>query len=265
MPKKYRSGFERLGRYYSDTTERYAEALRSVRENFNGFEDFNGYDQDNVHNFTPAQKKQIRRYYNTATEYTEGEPVYKMPIDELPPEILGGGRYAVEAVMKAAQMPRYRKSAKFVFIKLDGETIPEIRVKNGSPVFVNRRLGYMREVIELNTVELARDAMATILSAAPLVEGASFFRILNGRHEFYGPRGSGAVAGDLHSLANEVIMLQEKYGIHTKDNWQRWLYGISAYYVDGSGIELRAKLKNIKVKFREKVKREKAKLMRVRK
>jgi len=181
MPKKYRSGFERLSRLWPDTDVRYANALQAVKENFSGFTKKEGYARPD--RLTDNQKKQIRRYYNLLSEYTEGGPVYKMSPSELPKSIKKGGRKNVEAVMKAAQMPQGRKRSKFIFIKYDGETIPKVKVRNNSPVFVNDRFGYSKEVIELNKYALAQDAEQTIYSIAPLVHGARFFRIINGRHE----------------------------------------------------------------------------------
>lgn len=242
MPKKYRSGFERLSNQITNTDSRYAAAIETVRENFSGFEVFDGYDIDHPDLLTESQKKQIRRYYNTLTAYVERGPVYKMSPKELPAEILRGGRKDVEAVMKAAMMPVGRKRAKFIFIEFDGETIPEVEIRNGSPVFVNRRFGYARETIEVNKVELAKDPIKTIMAMKPLVEGAKFFRILNGIHEFYGPRvdKSGrkgkSAAADLESLADEIKRLQEKYALNTKDRWDRWLFGIAAYYSDDKSI-----------------------------
>ncbi len=182
-----------------------------------------------------------------------------MPPSELPKEIKKGGRKNVEAVMKAAQMPQGRKRAKFIFIKYDGETIPRVSVRNGSPVFVNDRMNYVKEVIELNKFALAENATDTILAVAPLVKGARFFRILNGRHEF----GNSA---DLETLAEKVEILQQKYAIGTKDSWDRWLHGVAAYYSDmlnaGQIIQHQAESKQA---FKERIKRESAKVRRNRK
>ena len=227
MPKKYRSGFERLSRLWPDTDVRYANALQAVKENFSGFTKKEGYARPD--RLTDNQKKQIRRYYNLLSEYTEGGPVYKMSPSELPKSIKKGGRKNVEAVMKAAQMPQGRKRSKFIFIKYDGETIPKVKVRNNSPVFVNDRFGYSKEVIELNKYALAQDAEQTIYSIAPLVQGARFFRIINGRHEFFN-------AADLKTLARKVVELQQKYAIGTADSWDRWLHGVAAFYSDTQSI-----------------------------
>ena len=210
MAKNYRSGFERLSRIYSDTNERYMNALLAVKENFNGFTKKAGFDPSRPDRLTQAQRHQIRRYYNLLTEYTEGGPVYKMAPSELPKKIRQGGRKNVEQVMKAAQMPEGRKRAKYIFMKYDGKNIPKVEVKNGAPVFVNEAFGYAKEIIELNKVELARDPHATINSIAPLVEDARFFRIVNGRHEFYNTT-------SLKLLGDKVYQLQQKYfqGNHT--------------------------------------------------
>jgi hypothetical protein len=223
MPKKYRSGFERLSRLYPETDIRYATALQAVRENFTGFGVKDGYRKQRP--LSESQRRQIRRYYNLLSEYTEGAPVYKMTPAELPWAIKKGGRYSVEQVMKAAQMPQGRKRAKYIFIKYDGETIPKVRVKNGVPVFVNDRFGYEKEVIELNKIALATDPIGTIRAIAPLTEGARFYRIVNGRHEFYN-------AADLETLGKKVQQLQQKYAVGTPDSWKRWLYGVAAYYSD---------------------------------
>ena len=163
MPQKYHSGFERLSRRQPNTNDRYTEAILAIRENFNGFDEFNGYDIDNIDNLTDAQKKQIRRYYNTLTEYTKGGPVYKMLPDELPDEVLGGGRRNIEQVMKAAQMRVGRKKAKYIFIRFDGESIPEVKIRQGNEIaFVSRHFGYERTFLPLRAIDLVKDATSTI-------------------------------------------------------------------------------------------------------
>lgn len=97
------------------------------------------------------------------------------------------------------------------------------------------------------------------MSIAPLVEGAKFFRILNGRHEFENARG-------LQTLTNKILILQQKYAIGTKDSWDRWLHGIAAYYTDGMTAEQVIKhLSDAKESQRERIKRENAKVRRKRK
>lgn len=259
MPKKYRSGFERLTVLWPDTDARYKNALTAIRENFTGFTKNDGYDTRAVHRLTDNQKHQIRRYYNLLSEYTEGGPVYKMTPSELPKAIRKGGKKNIDAVMRAAQMPQGRKRAKYIFIKYDGETIPKVRVKNNVPVFVNDKFGYEKEIIELNKYALAVDAAATIHSIAPLVTGARFFRIVNGRHEFYN-------AGDLTTLARKVVELQQKYAIGTKDSWDKWLYGVAAFYSDtASAVKIINHEAKAKESYREKIKRETAKVRRKRK
>jgi len=258
MPKKYRSGFERLAKQFQNTDRRYSEAILAIRENFNGFEEFNGYDLDHVESFTDAQKKQVRRYYNTLTEYTEGGPVYKMAPDELPEEILAGGRRDVEQVMKAAQMREGRKKAKFIFIRFDGDSIPEVSLRDKEIVFVNNHFGYEKAFIPLPSKELARNARATIESLGPHVEGARYFRIANGRHEFY-------TASDLKALANEVIRLQNRYAIGSKDSWTRWLSGILVYYTDKPIKQTINYITRSKESFKKRVKRESAKVRNKRK
>lgn len=258
MSRKYRSGFERLSRRQPNTNDRYAEAILAIRENFNGFEEFNGYDLDNVDKLTDAQKKQVRRYYNTLTEYTEGGPVYKMAPEELPPEILSGGQRNIEQVMKAAQMREGRKRAKFIFIRFDGDSIPEVSLRDREIVFVNKHFGYEKAFIPLPAKELAIDARGLIESLAPDVKGARYFRIANGRHEFY-------TAADLKSLANKVVQLQNKYAIGTKDAWTKWLTGILAYYTDRPIAETINYISKSKEKFKKRLQKENAKLRRKRK
>lgn len=236
---------------------RYANALQAVRENFTGFGTRDGYRKNK--SLSDQQKRQIRKYYNLLTEYTEGGPVYKMAPSELPKKIKQGGRKNVEAVMKAAQMPYGRKRAKFIFVKYDGETIPRVDIKNGSPVFVNDKFGYQKEIIELNKHALAVDAESTIYSIAPLVDGARFFRIVNGRHEFFN-------AGDLTTLARKVKELQQKYAIGTKDSWDRWLYGVAAFYSDSmSAVQIIGHEVKSKESYKDRIKRENAKVRRKRK
>jgi hypothetical protein len=257
MLKKYRSGFERLSAIWTDTDERYGNALRAVRENFSGFAQKDGYKAPS--RLSDAQRRQIRRYYNLLREYTEGGPVYKMTPSELPKAIKAGGRRNVEAVMKAAQMPQGRKRAKYIFIKYDGETIPKVRVRDNVPVFVNDRFGYEKEVIELNKFALATDPEGTIHSIAPLTKGAKFYRIVNGRHEFYN-------AADLGTLADKVVELQQKYAIGTPDSWEKWLYGVAAYYSDTkNALQIIQHQRETTDAFKERIKRESAKVRRKRK
>ncbi len=259
MPKKYRSGFERLSRIWTDTDERYMNALIAVKDHFNGFTKKAGYDPSHPEKLSPAAKHQIRRYYNLLTEYTEGGPVYKMKPSELPSKIKKGGRKNIDAVMRAAQMPEGRKRSKYIFVKYDGETIPRVDVRNGAPVFVNDRMGYSRETIELNKVQLAVDPRGTILSAAPLVDGAKFFRIMNGRHEFYN-------TNSLELMSRKVMQLQEKYAIGTKDAWDKWLTGLAVYYSNNlRAIDIIQHQADAKTAFRERVKKEQSKLRRKRK
>lgn len=258
MPKKYRSGFERLGRIHPDTDSRYSTALIAIRDNFSGFAKKDGFDARKPGKLTDAQKHQIRRYYNLLSEYTEGANVYKMTPSELPRTIKKGGRKNVEAVMRAAQMPQGRKRAKYIFVKYDGETIPRVKIKNGAPVFVVDKFGTEKETIELNKFALAADPIGTIQSIKPLVEGAKYFRIMNGRHEF-------SHAADLNTLGRQVQRLQEKYAIGTADNWQRWLHGVAAYYTDKRAIDIIAYNEKTRREFRERVQREGRKLRRKRK
>jgi len=257
MPKKYRSGFERLSAIYPETAIRYANALQAVRENFSGFGVKDGFTKQRT--LSDAQRKQVRRYYNLLSEYTEGGPVYKMTPSELPKLIKKGGRKNIETVMKAAQMPKGRKRAKYIFIKYDGETIPKVRVRNNVPVFVNDRFGYEKEIIELNKFALASDPEGTIYSIAPLTQGARFYRIANGRHEFYN-------AADLGTLADKVKQLQEKYAIGTPDGWNNWLYGVAVYYSGSkNALEIIQHERDTKDAFKERIKRETARVKRARK
>ena len=258
MPKKYRSGFERLSRHFSNTVRRYSEAILAIRENFEGFEEFNGYDLDHVDKLTESQKKQVRRYYNTLTEYTEGGPVYKMAPEELPEEIKAGGRKNVEQVMKAAQMREGRKKAKFIFIRFDGDQIPEVSLRDREIVFVNKHFGYEKAFIPLPAKELAQDAKGLIESLSPDVVGARYFRIANGRYEFY-------TAADLTALANKVVQLQNKYAIGTKDAWTKWLTGVIAYYTDKPAAQTINYITKSKEKFKKRLQKENAKLRRKRK
>ena len=219
MGKKYRSGFERLSRQWTDTAERYAVALKAVRENFKGFTKSAGYDAMKL---SENQRHQIRRYYNLLTEYTEGQPVYKMPPSELPKRIKSGGEKNIDAVKRAAQMHQGRKRSKYIFIKYDGENIPSVGIRNGSPVFINKNIGYEKETIEINKIALATDPIGTIKSLEPLTKGASFYRIIAGRHEF-------GNAASLNIIAKNIVALQQKYdtGNHS---WENWLHGVIAYY-----------------------------------
>lgn len=233
-------------------------ALLAVKDHFTGFTKAAGFDPSRPDRLTDNQKHQIRRYYNMLTEYTEGGPVYKMKPSELPKQIKQGGKKNIDKVMKAAQMPEGRKRSKYIFVKYDGENIPRVSIKNNAPVFVNDAFGYAKEIIELHPYELARDPMGTVLSAKPLVQDAKFFRIVNGRHEFYNTT-------SLDLLGKKIIQLQNKYqtGNHA---WDKWLHGIAAYYSEektaGDIINYERKSKEA---FKMRVKKENARLRRKRK
>jgi len=259
MPKKYRSGFERLAKQFQNTDRRYSEAILTIRENFNGFEEFNGYDLDHVDSLSDSQKKQIRRYYNTLTEYTEGGPVYKMAPDELPEEILAGGRRGVEQVMKAAQMGTGRKKAKYIFVNFDGDQIPQVSLRGNEIVFVNKHFGYEKAFLPLPAKDLARNAKGVIESLAPDVIGARYFRIANGNHKEFGN------FSDLGALSNEIIRLQNRYAIGSKDSWTRWLSGILVYYTDKPIKQTINYITRSKESFKKRVKRESAKVRNKRK
>lgn len=259
MSKNYQSGFERLSKRYSDTNERYMNAILTLKENFTGFTKKAGFDPSHPEKLSPANRRQIRRYYNTLTEYTEGQPVYKMKPSELPKEIKQA-KNGLDAVKRAVQMRHGRKRSKFIFIKYDGENIPRVGVRNNAPVVINDVIGYARETIEINPKALAVDPVGTILSIGPDVEGAKFFRIMAGRHDFYN-------AGDLNTLSKKIVQLQGKYQMGSGNHaWDNWLHGFVAYYSD------KAKAKDIinyesrvKADFRERVKRENEKAKRKRK
>ena len=258
MSKNYRSGFERAARMWPDTNERYKNTLRAVRGSFNGFTKQDGYDSARPENLTAAQRRQIRRYYNLLTTYTEGGPTYKMPPSKLPAAIKKGGRHNVEQVMRAAQMPQGRRRAKYIFIKYDGKNIPKVGIKNGAPIFINSAFGYAKEFIELNPISLATDPIGTILSVAPLVEDARYFRIGNERHEFYNTT-------SLKILARKIIELQGRYDTGAHD-WRLWLTGIIAIYsADRTPSEIINYERAYKDEFRARVKREQAKLRQQRK
>jgi hypothetical protein len=251
MPKHYRSGFEKLSRLYSDTDERYMNALLTLKENFSGFTKKAGYDPSHPEKLTPARKKQIRRYFNTYTDLTEGRQSYKMKPSELPVEIKQS-KNGIEATKRAAQMRTGRKRSKYIFIKYDGENIPTVKIRNGAPVFVNEKLGIAREIIELNKVALAQDPIGTIMSIESLTYGAKFYRILSAEHEFYN-------AGTLSQLAKKVVELQNKYQIGNHA-WQNWLDGVIAYYSDTLNARQIINHENkAKQDFRKRVKRENAK------
>lgn len=258
MPKKYRSGFERLGSFYPETSQRYAVAIQAIRENFTGFGIKDGFNPRKADKLTDAQKHQVRRYYNLLKEYIEGGPVYKMTPSELPKAIKKGGKKNIDAVMRAAQMPKGRKRAKYIFIKYDGETIPKIKVRNNAIVIVNDKFGTQKETIEIPAQALAIDARGVIMSLAPMTVGARYYRILNGRHEFYN-------AGDLTTLANQIERLQQKYVIGSKDSWDRWLHGVAAYYTDKRAVDIIQHTAETRTAYREKVLKEQRRLKAARK
>lgn len=232
-------------------------ALFAVKDVFSGFTKKAGFDPSHPEKLTAAQKQQIRRYYNLKTEYTEGQPVYLAKFSELPKEIKTA-KNGKDAAMRAAQMYAGRKRSKFIFVKYDGENIPRFAVRNNAPVIVNDAIGYAKEVFELSKDALATDPVGTIKSLEPLTEGAQFYRILVGRHDFYNGK-------TLDVVARKVVQLQNKYdsGNHA---WENWLVGVSAYYSDKVPAQAIINYeRSVKDTFKARVKKERAALMRARK
>lgn len=228
MPRQYKSGVVRAALRWTDTDERYMNLLLAVKDHFTGFTKRAGFDPSRPEKLKPAQRAQIRKYYNTLTEYTEGAQVYKMTPAELPRE-MKQARNGVEAAKRAAQMRAGRKRSKFIFVKFDGETIPRFEVRNGAPVIINNKLGYAKETIELNQRRLAENPVETVLAVKELVKDAKLFRIMAGPHEFF-------KAGTITSVAREVEKNQMKYDVKGNHNWRNWLFGITAYYSDNLTI-----------------------------
>jgi hypothetical protein len=220
MPK-YRTGFERLAALEKDKRKRYAVALKNVRQNFKGFEDFNGYDEDYIDSLSESQLKQIRRYYNTLTRWMEGGQIYKIRVAELPKAIRDKGEKGIDAVKRAAQMGERRNRARFVFLKSHTKTKPRVKLAGDgiTPVFVDNEFGLERAFIEIHPQAFmtAFEELRTELKEK--TEGATFFKIANVRHEL--PYTTTSV--DL--LLKKIKEYQTKY-----DSWKRWLTGINVYY-----------------------------------
>ena len=234
MPKKYRSGFERLSRVWTDIDERYMNAMLAVKENFKGFTKRAGYDPSHPEKLSAAAKKQIRRYYNLLSDYTEGGPTYKLKPSELP-KTIKRNKKNIDAVMRSALMHEGKKRSKYIFVPYDGETIPQVIVKNNVPLFYNASKNYAREIIELNHRALSDDVMSTIHDAVNRAPDAKYYRVVGGDagrfNEFYGAKGSIAVAASANILAHYVANLMTKYNSGNHD-WRHWLFGIAAYYTD---------------------------------
>ena len=226
MSKNYRTGFERLGRI-AQGHAKYEIALEAVKNHFIGFTNANGYDLKRVDKLSDAQKHQIRRYYNMLTEYTEGGPVYKMKQSELPRKIKRTAKN-IDKVKRAAQMHEGRKRSKYIFIRHDGSDVPEIGIRNGVPVIINKKLGYYRETIEINKKALADDAEGTIKYVLDntVDPDYKYIKIIAGKQTV------GAYKGT-ESLTSAVIKLQNKYNDPDANNYYgNWLDGISVYYSD---------------------------------
>lgn len=257
MSKKYRTGFERLAELEPDTDERYKNALIEVKRHFVGFTQKAGYNVNRPERLSSAAKKQIRRYYNMLTEYTEGGPVYLMTPAELP-KTIKRNKHNIDAVKRAALMHEGRKRSKFIFVPYDGETIPIVEVRNNVPVFFNATKGFGREVIELNHDALADDVMSTVADAVARAPGAKFYRVLGGdagrNNEFYGVKGSISAAADYRTLARYIASLMTDYntGNHA---WQNWLFGIAAYYGTATAREVIGEIRATKDAWRDTSKR----------
>lgn len=264
--QEYQTGFQRLEKRWTDTNERYMNALLAVKENFSGFTKKDGFNPARPDKLSAAQKHQIRRYYNTLTEYTEGGQVYKMKASELPKEIKKFGKKGFDAVKQSAQMTYGRKRAKFAFIPFDGENIPKIKLYNGTPVFVNEKIGYMKMPIFIGAKGLAQDPQGAIMHAMGKAAAADFYKIMAGKHEVTVKSGLGKAA-DIETLAAQVDYLMEKYAIgNVKENhvWNNWLLGVNAYY--GISPTKYDQYSNAaREAWREKVKKENAKARKVRK
>lgn len=234
MAEKYASGFTRLARWYPLLDDRYAMALKVVKENFSGFSTRDGFPRT-YKGMSEAQRRQVRRYYNLTMKYVERGPVYKMPFAELPKQIRSN-RKNIESVMHAAQMSEGSKRAKHIFIMYDGTNIPKVKVENNRPVFVYERLGLVRETIEFNIQELVLDPAGAVNAVDMYAKQnagdrrVTRYRILNGEHEFFTPNESSA--RDAATLLDKIQILMHKYPVGSSDDYTRWLRGVAIYYAD---------------------------------
>ena len=250
MPKKYRTGAERLAAFEPDTLKRYAIMLENVRANFTGFEDYNGYDADYIDRLSDSQRKQLRRYYNALSRYIEGGQVHKIRLTELPKAIRNKGTKGVDAVMRAAQMGHYRGRAKFIFLHWKSPSKPRVKIADDglTPIFVDKKMGLSQAFIEIHPESyiLAWEQLRDELKEQ--TKGASFMKIANGNYELP------FMTTNVDLLMDEISRLQSKYS-----NWSKWLTGVKVYYSDKPIKQTLETIKANKEAFRERIKKGQAK------
>lgn len=226
MSDSYQTGYERLSRLYPDASARYAYALGAVKKHFRGFAKKDGYD---LKKLTDSQKRQIRRYYNTLVNYTEGGPVYKMTPGEIDKKI-PRTKKNILAVMKAAQMSHGVKRSKYIFVAFDGKNVPRVTSKDGVVVFYDKTMGFYKEIIPLHPVDMATRPHETVRHIMGQIPDAIFYRLTAGKREFL-DRGT-ILSGSLNpdSLADTYVKFMNAYNDPSKNNYYKnWLLGLVVY------------------------------------
>lgn len=224
MPRHYRSGFERLQAVEPDKAKRYSVALSALRKMFTGFEDYNGYDSDYIDQLSESQQKQIRRYYNTLTEWTEGGNTYKIKKTELPKAIRDQGDKGIDKVKIAAGMGQRRGRAKFILVKIHGKK-PRVKVSDdGSILFVDREFGIGKQFIQIHPLAITEYPDELLEELKIKTQGAQLYRVnIGSNHEL----------GVTFTRIDDALKEIEKKSLKYK-NWRDWINGINAYYSDKS-------------------------------
>lgn len=256
MSEKYKSGFERLGRIWTDRDERYMNALVAVKEHFSGFTKKAGYDVSRPDKLTESQRHQIRRYYNLLTEYTERGPVYKMKKSELKKDVKQLGK---KSVNRLVQMKYGAKRSKFLYVPFDGINKPEIINYQNKPAVKLVGFDQIYTEVTLNhdlmNIDPAAAVNAALQNTAPGYRG---LRIMNGVHRWGDFANEGAAA-------REVTRLQERYNIAGNHNWSNWLGGLAVYYSKTKSLtELVKHRIESAAEFKARIKKENAKVRRKR-
>ncbi len=199
------SGFISLGK------NRYASAVKTLRQVVDKKFDTDTYDIRKINEWTPAMKKQVRRYFR---EYDH--------LTARPYEIIRKQDHKqLIAVQKAAYHQKYLGKFKVAFVPTDGVHKPIIKIDKKNQVTI--KIGQItKRLIPVNAIDLATDPIGTAEAVIAATPGAKSYRIQCGQYEF-----TQVTFHAASTLGTQIQKMQNKY-----QNWHDWLNGIVAYYYE---------------------------------
>lgn len=200
------TGFTKLG---IDRYRQAAKVLKTVtRDTFTAAK---GFDLRKVDSWSPAMKKQVRRYWREYDHLTAR------------PHDLYSTRNITKlvAVQKAALHQHYNGKFKYAFVPTNGIDKPIVKFdKNDNVEFVIGRI--RKRTIPFRPLDLADDPEAETRRVLSQASGAKAFHIQCGNFEY-----TKKIFNDAKALSKQVHYFQNTY-----ENHPSWLIGIVAYYFD---------------------------------